>query len=245
MRIRLAFAALLSFGTAALGQPVELPPVVYPELPAAGRDAAGFVPSGWTILARRQGDLNGDGAADLALLLRMNDPANIVSVPVGDERRPFDTNPHLLLVAFAEAGGGYRLAASNRGLFLRPEQPFTGDVPPNAETIRVERGSLVVFLEYLRGWARYRFRWQEGEMQLIGYDDVGVSGGCQTRTSINYLTGRVRLTAGYIDQDRNRSAERRLARRERPTLDEIDLTEFFPEEGIAGEPLWCEARAGG
>ena len=145
----------------------------------------------------------------------------------------------MLAVAFAEPRGGYRLAASNRGLFLRPEQPFTGDVPPNEDTIRLERGSLVVFLEYLRGWASFRFRWQEGAMRLIGYDDVGVSGGCMTRTSINYLTGRAALEAGYVDQDRSRTARRRLTSLDRPPLDRIDLMEFQPEEAIAGEPLWC------
>jgi hypothetical protein len=175
----------------------------------------------------------------------MADPANIVAIPAGDENRRLDTNPHLLLVAFADRAGGYRLVASNHGLFLRPDQPATGDLPPGLDTIRLERGSLVVFFEYLRGWASYRFRWQEGEMQLIGYDDAGVSGGCQTSTSINYLTGRVRLTAGYVDQDRSRTATRRLERRQRPTLEEIDLTEFFPEEGIGGEPLWCAVPAGG
>lgn len=241
MRTEVALAASLLFGTAAESQPVELPNVRYPELPTVARDATGLVPPGWVIVSRRQGDLNGDRAADLALLLRMNDPANIVRVPLGDESRPLDTNPHLLLVVFAERGGGYRRAASNRGLFLRPEQPFTGEVPPNEDTIRLERGSLVVFLEYLRGWASFRFRWQESAMRLIGYDDAGVSGGCMTNRSINYLTGRVRLTAGYVDQDLNRDriAWRRLTSLDRPTLDRIDLVEFHPDEAVGGKPLWC------
>lgn len=244
MKTRFAVAAALLLAAPAAGQPVELPPVSYPELPVRANDATGFVPAGWEILVRRQGDLNGDGARDLVLLLKMRDPANIVGIPMGHESRRLDTNPHLLLVAFAERGG-YRRAAVNRGLFPRPTVPATGDVPPGEETIRIERGGLVVWFEHLRGWSSHRFRWQDGAMRLIGYDDSGVSGGCMTGTSINYLTGRARLTAGYIDQDRNRTVWRRLTHLHRPSLDEIELDEFFPEEAIAGEPLWCEAPAGG
>jgi len=240
MRIKAAIALLLFSAGVAASQPVELPPAHVPELPSASRDAAGFVPTGWTIVARRAGDLNGDRVPDLVLVLKMTDPANVVPVPVGEETEPFDTNPHVLLVAFAERGGGYRLAASNRGLFPRREVPFTGDLPPGEETIRLERGSLVVFFEYLRGWASYRFRWEGGVMRLIGYDDSGVAGGCILTTSINYLTGRARLGASLISSDRERTAWRRVQGPTPPDLDQIDLAEFFPDETVTGPPLMCQ-----
>lgn len=240
MRTKAAIVMLLLCGAgAAASQPVELPPVHYPDVQRTASGAAGFVPTGWTIIARRQGDLNGDGAADLVLLLRMADPANILSITSGDQRVPFDTNPHWLLVAFAERGG-YRLVSQNRDFFPRPQVPFTGDVPPNEDTIRLERGSLVVFFEYLRGWARYRFRWQGGVMRLTGYDDSGVAGGCVLTTSINYLTGRARLGAGLISSNRGRTAWRRVQGPTPPDLDQIDLAEFFPDESITGPPLMCQ-----
>lgn len=245
MGIKAALAAFLLGGPAAAGsQPVELPPVTYPELPVAARDAAGFVPAGWEILARRQGDLNGDRATDLALLLRMNEPANVVAIPLGGETRPFDTNPHLLLIAFAERGGGYRRVALSRGLFPRPTVPWTGDVPPDGETIRLERGTLLVWFEHLRGWSSYRFRWQGGAMRLIGYDHSGVSGGCVGTLSINYLTGRARLTASPIESDRERIALRRVRGGAAPTLELIDVESFIPEDEVAGPALMCEYPEG-
>ena len=239
MKLAIAALGILCASAPAAAQIPELPPVRYPVLPRAAANAEGFVPAGWSIVAARRGDLNGDSAADLVLLLRMNDPANIVSVPVGEETEPLDTNPHLLLVAFAEAGR-YRFAASNHGLFPRRDVPFTGDLPPDEDTIRIQRGSLVVFFEYLRGWASYRFRWHGGAMRLIGYDDSGVAGGCILATSINYLTGRARLRSALISDDRERVAWRQVQGAAPPTLDRIDLESFYAAEAVAGPPLMCE-----
>ena len=120
--------------------------------------------------------------------------------------------------------------------------PFTGDAA-------AERGhdpassaaALVVVFEYLRGWARFRFRWQErGDAPDRRMTIRASPAAASTSTSINYLNGRARLTAGYIDQDRNRTAWRRLTSLERPTLDRIDLMEYSADVAVAGEPLWCE-----
>ncbi len=233
--------ALLACGWAAsaLAQAPKIPSVVYPALPRTAADPAGFVPRGWAIIASRRGDLNGDGAADLALLLKMRDRANILLVPNGRDTERFDTNPHLLLVAFAERRGLYRLAASSHGLFLRPSRPWTGDEPPDADTIALERGDLVVTFFYLRGTAKYRFRWRKGAFRLIGYDSSDATGGCLRRASINYLTGRARVASDPISSDRERAVWRRLRNAAPPTLDRIDLEDFSPEMAIAGLPPGC------
>lgn len=210
-------------------QPAAASTVDHPRLPQRAADAASFIPSGWTLTGQQAADLNGDGRTDLAILIGY----------AGSAGEPAS---HVVLVAFAEPAGGYRLAVSNRVLFDNARPESSGDVPPNADTIRIERGSLVLSFEHLRGMATYRFRWDGGAMQLIGYDASGVSGGCMTTTSINYLTRRARLTAGYIDQDSDRTVSRRLARMARPTLDGIDPATFDPAEGIIGDAPWCNAE---
>ncbi|MEA3040957.1 MAG: hypothetical protein QOC65_446 [Sphingomonadales bacterium] len=242
MRARLSLL-LIAVPAAAAGQPLELPRVRYPDVPAAARDAGGFVPAGWAIVARESGDLNADGRQDLVLLMRMRDPANVLPLPAGERTEPFDTNPHLLAVAFGERGGGYRLAASNHRLFPRPIQPFTGEDPLDEETIRIERGGLLVWFGYLRGQASYRFRWQGGAFRLIGYESSGASGGCVETISINYLTRRARRTNEPISSDSTRAVWRSVTGGAPPTLSEIDSEDFIPEMGIAGAPIPCTPPA--
>jgi hypothetical protein len=234
---------LVAVPAAAPGQLIDIPPVRYPDVPVAARAAEGFVPAGWGIVARESGDLNADGRQDLAVLMQMRDRANILSVPVGDETVAFDTNPHLLAVAFGAPGGGYRLAASNHGLFLRPIQPFTGDDPPGDETIRIERGGLLVSFGYLRGQASYRFRWQRGAFRLIGYESSGASGGCVETISINYLTRRARVSNVPISSDRTPVSWRSVTGGAPPTLGEIDLEDFIPTIAIAGPSIPCTPPA--
>lgn len=228
----------------AVAQPLVIPPVRYPPVPRAAADAAGFVPAGWAIVASKRGDLNGDGAVDLVLLLRMRDAANILAVRSGDETEPFDTNPHLLAVAFAEPQGGYRLAASNHGLFPRQIWPWDGEDPLGDDTIGVAHGVLRVDFGHLRGASSFRFRWQSGAMRLIGYESSGAAGGCVHRISINYSTGRARLENGLISGDRGRVAWRRLRDGDRPTLDRIDLETFIPDLAVAGPPVPCPEEGG-
>jgi hypothetical protein len=243
MRISASLLGALCASQAA-AQPLVIPPVRYPALPRAAADAAGFVPAGWAIVASKRGDLNGDGAADLVLLLRMRDAANIVAVPLGDGTEPLDTNPHMLAVAFAEPRGGYRLAVSNHGLFPRQTWPWTGEDPLGEDTIGVDRGVLRVDFGHLRGASGFRFRWQAGAMRLIGYESSGAAAGCVHRVSINYSTGRARLENGLISGDRSRVARRRLRSGDRPTLDRIDLETFIPDLAVAGPPVPCPEEGG-
>src|SRR4028119_662896 len=123
--LRMLFLCLALLPVAATAQEIEVPAVAYPTLPATAATAEGFVPRGWRIDARAQGDLNGDGAADLALVLRGTDPANIVSNQSFGPSN-FDTNPRILAVALAERGGGYRLGAQDPRLI----PPHTASATP-------------------------------------------------------------------------------------------------------------------
>ena len=241
--MRRLWGAIAILAAPAAAQMVEAPPVTYPTLPNQAASAEGFVPGGWKLAKRVSGDLNGDGKADLALLLRMTDKANFIPEDESTPNELFDTNPFLLAVAFAEPAGGYRLAVATHKFFYRPEMAHTGDLPADqADSVRIERGTLVLGNEYLRGHDSYRFRWDNGEFRLIGYDTGSASAGCIERISINYLTGKVTWEDTPIDANQGKPVQRRVKPVPVPTLATIDSNAFLPSETIEGSSPPCEAR---
>lgn len=76
-----------------------IPDPVWLGLPAHAASAADFVPSGWKLEVQANGDLNGDGIPDLALVLHEQADRNIMANPDGPGVNPLDSNPRLLLAA--------------------------------------------------------------------------------------------------------------------------------------------------
>lgn len=238
--MRALAAAWLFLSAAAGAQMPEPPAVTFPVLPAHAASAQGFVPGDWKIAKQQAGDLNGDGKADLALLLKMTAKANFVPLDDSEPNKLFDTNPYMLAVALGDPAGGYRLAASNAKFFLRREFPYTGDVPPDeGDSVRIERGTLLLYNEYLRGFDSFRFRWENGEFRLIGYESSGADGGCVEQISINYLTGKVKWSDAPIEGGKKVSVDRTVTPGALPTLGTIDMMTFIPSDTIDGDPPSC------
>ncbi|HVQ07483.1 MAG TPA: hypothetical protein VMS43_03515 [Allosphingosinicella sp.] len=224
------------------GQADELviPPVRYPALPATAAAAEGFAPRGWRVEAQAIGDLSGDGRADLAFVLRMNDPANVLAHDgLGDN--PFDTNPRILAVALGVPGDGYRLAAQDRRLIARRDYPTQSD--PFEGEVAIAGGSLNVTVRLFMsagGWgagsSTFRFRWRDNALRLIGYDyrNVQRNSGCMTGLSINYLTGRVKRSSGRTDLDRETVRWSRLPARALLPIERIGDGLAFGDGGARG-----------
>ncbi|HEY0014304.1 MAG TPA: hypothetical protein VGB79_15785 [Allosphingosinicella sp.] len=207
---RLLASTLLAFSAPAAAQEEDGPPPVdYPTLPEHAQAASGFVPAGWRLEASASGDLDRDGRSDLALVLRMNDPANVLPNE-GLCGETIDTNPRILAIALAAAGGGYRLGVQDQELIPRRDNPCASDwFAP--EHLRIERGAVRIDLERFMsagGWdmgtTSFTFRWEDDNLRLIGFDysNVKRNTGDVGGVSINYLTGRAKLTRGRIDEDR-------------------------------------------
>jgi signal peptidase I len=216
----------------------EPPPVQYPKLPAFVRQPADFVPRGWKTVAIKRGDLNGDKRPDVAVLMRMTDPANIRSVESNRYYKQDDTNPYLLAIGFARPNG-YTLAVSHHDLFPRETAPMHEDTPPNADTVEIARRVLTLALDHMRGSDQFRFRWDGKAFALVGYDCGGVVGGRFTTLSANYLTQRARIERGDVSSDKSNVSTVRIRPGKRPTLEQSDWEFGWPGTDVRGNSLGC------
>lgn len=190
------------------GNPLGVPTAVYPALPARFTDPAALAPQGWRIEHRLTGDLSGDGVADVVLVLKQNDPANVIRNE-GFGPDTFDTNPRLLIVGLGRAGG-YDLVVRNHTFIPRPLEPVLEDALETAPGIR--NGTLSIPLHFFAsagGWTMWnsvaRFRWQDGALRLIGHDyfEVARNTGQVLNRSVNFLNGRVSTVRSTIDVDKD------------------------------------------
>ena len=228
-----------------------VPLVEIPTLPQEGASAADFAPSGWSVETSVNGDLNRDGRSDIAMVLRMRDPNNIIRS--GDEHAAsFDSNPRILAVAIARPGGGYRLNSVSHRLIPRLESANQAD-PFGAEdrTLQIANGTLRIGLYLFMsagGWemgsSNYTFRMQGGTMRLIGFDRSTVirNTGCTNAVSINFSTGRARLNAGHISLEGpgRESWVTLLSTTTAPTLAQIgNGLRYDPQGYSANFPIPC------
>jgi len=240
LKIVLSVVALLAGLSCAAAQELTIPAATYPALPRQAASAEGFVPPGWQLEAQAKGDLNGDGAADLALVLQATDPKNVVANPDGLGVDKLDTNPRILAVAFAR-NPGYELVLENHALIPRRTDPVMDDPFDSvaASGLEVARGTLRLRLGVFASagsWSMSTiattFRWQNGRFELIGYDRTETNRGSGEieGLSINYLTRRAKRSQGTIESDAEKSRWETLPRAPLLSLDEVgDGLEFDPD----------------
>lgn len=224
-------------GAAADGDLI-VPAVPYPVLVQHAPSAEGFVPAGWRLESQRSGDLNGDGRDDVVLVLRGNDPRNLIDAHERGGPQNFDTNPRILAAAFANAAGGYDLALENHSLIARTMEPSLQDpLDPNgvqAGGVEIKKGTLQVTLGYFggsMGHVTYAFRFQRGRFELIGYDRVDVERykGSIDQVSVNYSTRKMKRSTGHISSDTDKVRRTSLPPKPLLTMEQVG-------DGLAFEP---------
>jgi hypothetical protein len=237
--IRMAFAIIaLCLAHPLWAQNFDIPDVTYPELVQQGVTINSFVPKGWLLELSRKGDLNKDGISDYVLVLRSNDPKNIVR---NDSLGPsdFNTNPRILTVLFGTKNRGYDRIVDNHALIPRNINPTMEDPLDSvaASGIEICNGNLKVQLgiffnagSWSMGSKTYTLRWQHGAFRLIGFDDNNVqrNSGETTNISINYLTGRIKKSSASIEDNAEKISWRKVRVKPLLSIDQIGDGLDFP-----------------
>ncbi|MDO9411528.1 MAG: hypothetical protein Q7T81_02995 [Pseudolabrys sp.] len=217
---------------------LEPPPATYPKVAVRAETLDGFVPTGWRLEKSVTGDLNGDGRPDAVLILRDSDRNKILDRNLPNTS-PFDTNPRILAVVFADDKGGYALALENHTFIERTTDPFQQDpLDPNGVQegeVAIKNGTLRMTLAYFSGnmgRMTYTFRFQNKRFELIGYDRVDVerNSGVMSDLSINYSTRQVVRKKGHISDDGEKVTRSKLPNKAMLTLQQIG-------DGLAFRPV--------
>jgi hypothetical protein len=178
---------------------------------ASGAKASDFVPAGWKIETEAKGDVNGDGRADVVLVVQEEKAAEAKQ------------RGHALIILTAQGDGSWKNAAVADRLLQ------CADCGGNmAELdVKAEKGAIVVFQAQGNNGSsltnetyRFRFDHATGRFLLIGADYVSSGGPDKVVSeSTNFLTGVRKTTRPKGKRDVTTSAR---VEKTKTYLDDID-----------------------
>jgi len=162
-----------------------------------------FVPKGYIVFEKINGDLNKDGIEDCVLLIKGTDKSKIVT----DEfKGKLDRNRRGIIVLLNKKEH-YEPVVKNYDCFSSENEDGGVYYPPEL-SIEIGKGNLYIQYRHGRyGYWHYTFRHQNAGFELIGYD-LSVNRGPVTQyaISINFLTKK-KLTKDNINKDKENSDE--------------------------------------
>lgn len=145
------------------------------------------IPDGFVLYENIQGDLNGDGVEDYALIIKGTKKENIVQ---DEYRGELDRNRRGILIYLSNKGN-YDLVTRNLDCFASENEDGGVYFPPEL-SIEIKNGKLYIAYGHGRyGHWKYTFRYQNASFELIGFDASSNHGPVVVQeTSINFMTKR-------------------------------------------------------
>lgn len=124
------------------------------------------------VISSFTGDLNKDGSPDSVVVLQDTIP---------------DPAPYEIKIFFKQPAGSYKFIVSSRKA-IEPRMLYSGN---SFETVTIKNNVLTITYSLLRGNYENKFRYQNGNFELIGHTDSNSDGrGTISSTDFNLSTGR-------------------------------------------------------
>ena len=143
-----------------------------------------FLPKGYVIFEKINGDLNKDGTEDLVIIVKGTNKENIV-INQFDEK--VDRNRRGIIVLFNKKDH-YESVLKNYDCFSSENEDGGVYFPPEL-SIEIKNDNLYAHYAHGRyGSWRFTFRYQNSDFELIGYDESNGGAVIESEKSINFLT---------------------------------------------------------
>lgn len=124
-----------------------------------------FIPQGYELFSRCEGDLNKDGKPDVVLMIKGTEKSKWVD---DEYRGRLDRNRRGLVILF-KRDGGYELIAENDECFSSENEDGGVYYAPEL-SLEINKNTLVLHYAHGRyGYWQYIFRYQNNDFELIGY----------------------------------------------------------------------------
>jgi hypothetical protein len=164
-----------------------------------------YIPSGWKILSATEGKLNPGADANIVLIVEEQDPTKQVKND-GLGQGTLNENDRRLIILDKFGSRYSQLVSINQ--FLPPEG--STDAPCLADPlmdggVKIDKGILSIDLHhwlscgsYGVSHKSYKFRKEAAGFRLIGLEvsEMSRAGGTGTEISVNFLSGRKKITTG-------------------------------------------------
>ncbi len=144
----------------------------YPTIQKHGKTVESFVPRGWKIIAKAQGDLNDDSVKDWAIVIQSRRKVDYNYVRCDDTLYGFAPS-RVLLILVGKPDSTFDLALQADHIIPPSDQGGAHDDPfhvPHA--LRIAKGSLFIAEKYGGACTYYapvrQYRFQNGDWYLIG-----------------------------------------------------------------------------
>jgi hypothetical protein len=144
-----------------------------------------FIPKNYVAFDTIYGDLDKDGLEDCVLIIKGTNKSKFVT---DESRGELDRNRRGILVLFNK-NGNYELVVKNYNCFSSENEDGGNYYSPELD-FAIEKDKLYISYSHGRyGYWSYTFRYQNNDLELIGYDSSSNRGPIiLTETSINFLT---------------------------------------------------------